>query len=202
MNTNELQLLRAAKAGDENAWRQLLHIFDFALKRFVNQSVRFGRDEDDAWSRCHEAFVRCVRAFDESKGLKFSTLLFTCLTNATAAAMRRGPIYLPVCAYKTDPDAYRAAVQVRSMDARNRKTGRTMHNRIGQAGESYSDLRERLAAALEQLPSRDRSVVTMRLQGLKYREIGDLQGTSSQRAAQIENRAHRTLRALLGEDAL
>lgn len=202
MNAEELSLIRSAKAGDDDAWRELLATFELALQKFVNQAVRFGRDEDDAWSRCHEVFVRCVRTFDETRGLKFSTLVFTALARVPAAAMQRGGIHVPVSAHRTHPAACRAARRSRSMDARSPRTRKSLHDCIGCDGQEYSDLPEIVSAAVDQLRDRDRTIVRLRMSGFSHKEIGALEDISQQRSFQIEARAHRQLRDMLEGVAL
>ena len=202
MNDPALQFVLAAKAGDERAWRDLLAMFEPAMRKYVNRSVYVGRDEDDAWSLCHEILIRCVRTFDPRRRIRFCTLLFHGLSNVPLGAMQRGPIHVPASAYRTNPEHDRRAKRVLSLDARNSKARRSLHERIGRDGEAYSDLREVVQSAVSQLQDRDRRIVRMRLSGFSHKEIAELEGCTPQRSFQIESRAHRTLRELLAEAPL
>lgn len=202
MNDPALKIVRAARAGDESAWRELLEMFRLAMQKYVNQAVFVGRDEDDAWSRCHEIVLRCVRTFDENRRLKFGTLLFTALSHVPMEAMQRGPIHVPHSAYRTHPEYDRRAKQVRSLDARNPRTKRTMHDRLGRPDAGYSDLPEIVSAAVSRLKEIDRRVIRLRMSGFSHKEIGELEGFTQQRSFQIETRAHRALRELLVEAPL
>lgn len=202
MNDPALKLVMAAKAGDEHAWVELLAMFERAMQKYVNRAVYVGRDEDDAWSQCHEIIIRCVRTFDPRRRIKFCTLLFGSLARVPMGAMQRGPIHIPHSGYRTSPEHNRRAKRVLRMDACNSKVRRSIHERIGSASESYSDLPETVSAAVDRLPARDRRIIQLRMSGFKHKEIGQREGCTPQRIAQIEDRAHRTLREMLEGVAL
>lgn len=63
----------------------------------------------------------------------------------------------------------------------------------------HSSEMDDLRAALEQLPSRQRDIVELRISGLSMREIAEIQGTSEDAVKTAQSRAFRTLRSLLRE---
>lgn len=62
------------------------------------------------------------------------------------------------------------------------------------------DRLERLTAALEALPERDRAILLMRSEGFKHREIADAIGTTTGSIGTMAARALDRLSALLGPD--
>ncbi len=64
-----------------------------------------------------------------------------------------------------------------------------------------SELKARLAAALEQLPDRMRQCLLFRYQGYKYREIAEAQGVTVTTVKKQVSQGHKRLRPILGRFA-
>lgn len=186
----------AAKRGDESGWIALLEMFQPAMQKMVNRAVRYGRDEDDAWSCCHEALVNCVRLFEVHRGTRFMTYLYTALEKVPFNAFRSGAYRVPDYAAKKDrAESFRASC-ARSLNAAD-KDGRTLMDAIGEWDKECSDDID-LQEHIGRMSKRDQTVLSLRLDGMRYADIARKLRRSQQSVQQQEQRAIRRLRKAMG----
>lgn len=99
MTSHEHNLILAAKAGDESAWRELLLRYRGFMARAVKMAIRKRRDRDDAWSWALEFLMRCVRKFDPQHPSHsgFGHYLYRSLMfGVPKESLVRGAIHVPV----------------------------------------------------------------------------------------------------------
>lgn len=175
------ELMRAVQAGDEAAFRLLYRRYERRLLAFL---VPYVGDPGLAEDLLQEAFLRVFRgrAAYEPRGA-FRTWLFAIARNLALDHLRRrrgspeGPPLLQEQGVAgTDP----GSVPDPAPDALGVLAGR----------KAAAALR----AALLDLPEADRAVILLsRLEGLRYREIAEVLGSSE---GAVKVRAHRALLAL------
>lgn len=161
-------LLHRFHDGDAEAFAVLLGRYERPLYNFILRSVR-RRDRAD--ELLQEAFLKVIQRSAEFKGhSKFSTWLYTitrnlCIDHSRKMVFRRHR--------SLDAPAPRAG-----SDPGPTLLDRTAGNdpRVDRQAIS-SDLRERIAAAVEELPDDQREVFLLRqVQGMPFRDIAEVVG--------------------------
>ena len=176
---DEAHLVRLAQAGDKDAFQELVRrhqhgVFTLAL-RLVN-------DREQAADVAQDAFIRAWRGLPQFRGdAAFKTWIHRITVNAAWTLKKRAKRHL---ASPLD-DAPPLADQTLSGD-------------LERAGENL-ELRERLRAALDQLPRPQRTVVVLKdLYGWSHGEIAEALGISISATKVRLHRAHHRLRDHLG----
>lgn len=154
---DENGLIERARAGDREAFGQLVRLHRDAVYRFA---ARWLSDPEQALDVAQDVFVRAYDGLKNYRGdSRFRTWLFSITLNAARSAARRtkrrGEVRLDTGAefadLRTPPDA-RAA-----------------------RAEAYA----RAARALAGLPEKQRGAVTLRIyEGLSFKEVGEIIGCS------------------------
>ncbi|WP_029419923.1 RNA polymerase sigma factor [Alicyclobacillus macrosporangiidus] len=152
MNDEHWQWIRAAQAGDQEAFAHLVHSYKDYLFRTAYAILR---DHGEAEDVVQEAFVK---AFLSLSGLKderaFPTWITTITTRLALDSIRR-----------RRPD-----VSLGDSEA-------VPHRDRGAVPASVAELRLDLAAALAKLSPEHRAVIALReIQGFDYREIAEILG--------------------------
>jgi RNA polymerase sigma-70 factor (ECF subfamily) len=179
--SSEHELIRRARAGDEDAFAELVVMH---ADRVYGALRRFGLDPDEADEVAQEVFVRAWRGlarFEERS--QFSTWLYRIAFNE---AQRRLSRRRPARA-EPDPDREDPIVSVSESPE------------LGPEGQALDrELERTLERALEQLPADWRAAVTLRdVMGLSTRDAAEVAGVGE---AAFKSRLHRgrmQLRALL-----
>ena len=183
----EQELIARAKAGDDEAFAQLMRDNE---KRIYNLTLRMTENPEDAMDLAQEAFLNAWRGLKFFKGdSAFSTWVYRLASNACIDHLRRKKrrqdIDLPMPADEEDdsqPDIPDERFQPEQELERQ-------------------ELRRAVANGLEQLSDEHRQVLVMReINGLSYQEIADVldleAGTVKSRIA----RARNSLRKILLEN--
>lgn len=154
---DENGLIERARAGDREAFGQLVRLHRDAVYRFA---ARWLADPDQALDVAQDVFVRAFDGLKNYRGdSRFRTWLFSIALNAARSAARRqkrrGEVRLDTGAdfpdLHTPPDA-----------------------RVARA-EAFA----RAASALADLPEKQRGAVSLRIyEGLSFKEIGEIIGCS------------------------
>ncbi len=186
---DETALIRAAQAGDERAFEELVRMHDQAVLRLAMNLLR---SPDDARDVYQEAFLRVFRNLKSFRfDCSFHTWLYRIVTNLCLDAMRRK--------------------KVRREEAAVAEAGGAVVDRIERFEEQRAhgdpqrallsaELRERIGEALGGLTPRERMVFEMRhYQGLRLRTIGETLGASEEAAKNCLFRATQKMRAALGD---
>ena len=175
MPQSEADLIAAAQAGDREAFDDLVRA---TYADTYTLAYRLTGNEEDARDVSQEAYLRAYRAIDRFRGdAQFSTWMYRITANCAATYLGRRSRHrhdvlddtVPVADPRTDHDP-----QLRA-DA--------------------SDLRNRLARALDDLPPRLRSVVVLRdIYDLPHESIAAELGISESAANVRLHRARNKLR--------
>jgi RNA polymerase sigma-70 factor (ECF subfamily) len=189
--SDDHQLVRRLRAGDEAAFMELVSMYDLPLRRLARTFVRTDALADDVVQETWLAVISGIDRFEERSSLK--TWLFRILANRARTRAVREARQVPFSSLEggedgpsVDPDAFAA-------DGAWAQPPEQPDERL-LAGE----LRGRLSAAIEMLPEQQRTVITLRdVVGLDGPEVADLLGISEGNQRVILHRARSRVRAEL-----
>jgi RNA polymerase sigma-70 factor, ECF subfamily len=169
-----VELIRRTKAGDTEAFGQLVAKYRNKIFTFVYGMVR---NEHDAWDIAQEAFLTAWRSSNRFEGRSsFYTWLHTLTMNVTISFLRRNGHRKEVELNETIPSALPGA------DADYHRT----------------EIRERVNAATTKLSAEQRTVLVLKeLEGLEYHEIAELLNRPTGTVMSRLFYARRNLRSLL-----
>jgi RNA polymerase sigma-70 factor, ECF subfamily len=182
MPTSEHELIRNARAGDQDAFAELVAIH---ADRVYGALRRFGLDPSEADEVAQEVFLRAWRGLPRfEERARFSTWLYRIAFNE---AQRRLSRREPPRAEPHPPDRDDPILSVPESP------------RLGPEAQAMDrELEQALERALAQLPAEWRAAVVLRdIEGLSTKEAADIVGV---RQAAFKSRLHRgrmQLRALL-----
>ena len=186
---DEAALIRAAQAGNAEAFERLVQTYDQSVLRLAMNLLRSADDASDIYQ---EAFLRVYKNLHSFRfDCSFHTWLYRIVTNLCLDYLRKKkvrkqePVTLdtedgPVDRLANLPDEHFSGDPQRSLLSQ--------------------ELRERIESTLATLTPRERMVFEMRhYQGLRLRAIGDVLGTSEEAAKNCLFRATQKMRAALGD---
>jgi RNA polymerase sigma-70 factor (ECF subfamily) len=166
MEADDLALVSRARAGEEEAFRALVVRYQ---RKVYAVALGIVRDPDLAWDVAQEAFVRVHAHIAEFKGdSAFSTWVFRIVTHLAIDSVRRER-----AAQKDDLDEVREA----DLDGAGEGILSTGLGNDPQASVLRKELLEKIAAALETLPEKHRTILVLReIEGLSYEELAERLG--------------------------
>jgi len=185
---DEEALIRAAQAGDHDAFERLVRQYDSAVLRLAMNVLR---SEDDAYDVYQEAFLRVFRNLGTFRfDCSFQTWLYRIVSNLCVDFLRRKRVR------RTEP------AMIESEDGTVDRLASVPDLR-GESDPQRSllsrELSERIQTVLVGLTARERMVFELRhFEGLRLKEIGETLGTSEEAAKNCLFRATRKLRSALG----
>ncbi|HVT93230.1 MAG TPA: sigma-70 family RNA polymerase sigma factor [Bryobacteraceae bacterium] len=185
----ESALIRAAQAGDERAFEELVRLYDQSVLRLAMNLLRSPEDANDIYQ---EAFLRVYRNLHSFRfDCSFHTWLYRIVTNLCLDALRKRKVR------REEPAQFATADGV--LDRMDTIEDERAHGNP-QRNLMSVELKERIQAILEGLTPRERMVFEMRhYQGLRLRAIGEVLGTSEEAAKNCLFRATQKMRAALGD---
>jgi RNA polymerase sigma-70 factor (ECF subfamily) len=188
---DEAALIRAAQAGDEHAFEQLVHSYDQAVLRLAFNLLRSQEDARDVYQ---EAFLRVHRNLHNFRfDCSFHTWLYRIVTNLCLDLLRKRKVRKEESAVADGDEGPRDRIAAIPETGVTGNPERTLLSR---------ELRRRMEEGLAQLTPRERTVFELRhYQGLRLRAIGEILGTSEEAAKNCLFRATQKMRATLGEYA-
>jgi RNA polymerase sigma-70 factor (ECF subfamily) len=189
VSTDEPALIRAAQAGDQDAFAQLVRAYDQSVLRLAMNLLR---SPDDAQDVYQEAFLRVYRNLHAFRfDCSFHTWLYRIVTNLCLDHMRKRKTRREEPAALTTADG---ALDRMETVAEERVDG-------DPARHLYSgQLRRRIKEVLQELTPRERMVFELRhYQGLRLRAIGEMLGTTEEAAKNCLFRATQKMRVALGD---
>jgi RNA polymerase sigma-70 factor, ECF subfamily len=157
------ELVERGRSGDDSALSLLVRRHHGAAYRVALSLVK---DDDAAQDVAQDAFLKAFRALDNFRGdASFRTWLLTIAANEARGALRRGVRRREIALDDVEP--------VRSGDMSPAETA------------VVSDESARARRMMEELPEKQRMSVSLRIdEGLSFREIGEVIG-SSEGAARV-----------------
>jgi RNA polymerase sigma-70 factor (ECF subfamily) len=189
LKMDETALIKAAQAGDQDAFGQLVRAYDQSVLRLAMNLLRSPEDAQDVYQ---EAFLRVYRNLNNFRfDCSFHTWLYRIVTNLCLDQMRRRkvrreePTVIPTSEGVLDRVDAVADQRADGDPQRNLYSGQ---------------IRKKIKEVLSGLTPRERMVFEMRhYQGLRLRNIGEMLGTTEEAAKNCLFRANQKMRAALGE---
>ncbi len=178
----ELELVRRSKAGDEQAFEQLVLIYE---KKIYSMGLRYTGSSQDALDICQEVFLRLFRFIGQfNENSRFSTWVYRISANVCKDAVSHRHADAMPLGRDTDDEQY--SIEISDLRYSPEKQFDTI------------ELRDTIADGIMSLPQKYREIVIMRdINGLTYSEIGEAlsieEGTVKSRLA----RAREQLRTFL-----
>ncbi|HEY8350494.1 MAG TPA: sigma-70 family RNA polymerase sigma factor [Clostridia bacterium] len=185
MDQNERLLISKAKAGDVEAFEQLIEAYQ---KKVYNLALRMTGNQDDAADLAQEAFIRVFRSISGFKEQSsFSTWVYRITTNVCLDEIRkrknRKVISIDEEIHMDDGDIKRQVISEEPLP-----------DELAEREE----LRSIVNAAINSLPEDQRIVLTLRdLNGLSYDEIAKILDCPGGTVKSRINRARQALRNVL-----
>jgi RNA polymerase sigma-70 factor (ECF subfamily) len=157
---DENELVKLASKGDEQAFEQLVKIYE---KRVYTMALRLVGNADDAFDIAQEAFIRVYRSLSGFKGeAKFSTWIYRIVSNLCIDFNRRTKRFRQVPLEYSDEDE---SFEISIPDDRYDPERELERSEITRAVES----------ALESLTPEHKEIFILReLNGMSYAEIADI----------------------------
>ncbi len=186
---DESALIRAAQAGDQDAFEQLVRAYDQSVLRLALNLLRSPEDARDVYQ---EAFLRVYKSLHTFRfDCSFHTWLYRIVTNLCLDLLRKRKVRKEEATVLATPDG-----DVDRMDVVREQRVEGDPQR-----ELFSrQLHSRIQEVLGGLTPRERLVFEMRhYQGLRLRAIGDVLGTTEEAAKNCLFRATQKMRAALGD---
>jgi len=182
-------LIRADQRGDQDAFEQLVRVYDQSVLRLAMNLLRSPEDARDVYQ---EAFLRVYRNLHAFRfDCAFHTWLYRIVTNICLDQLRKRKVR------KEEPSVIETSDgPIDRMDALEEEAAmsdpeRTLWNR---------QLKEKIEGALGDLTPRERLVFELRhYQGLRLRNIGEVLGTTEEAAKNCLFRATQKMRTVLGD---
>ena len=197
MPTDDLTLVRRARAGDQRAFGLLVERYQ---KKVYAVALGMVKDAEEAMDVSQEAFVKVHRYLDRFKGdSSFYTWLYRITTNTCIDVLRRRGVN------SSDSVEYDDTVEMDLAEANLGLLGsqldvspsRTLLRR---------ELGEKLEEALAQLPEKHRAILLLReLEGMSYEDLSRTleipKGTVMSRLFHARAKVQRLLADYLGDEA-
>src|SRR5436305_14951397 len=182
-------LIRAAQAGDQDAFEQLVRTYDQSVLRLAMNLLRSPEDARDVYQ---EAFLRVYRNLHTFRfDCSFHTWLYRIVTNLCLDHLRKRKVRREE---STVVETTEGPLNRMDSVAEERVQGDPQRNLLSR------ELRSRIERVLGELTPRERMVFELRhYQGLRLRAIGDMLGTSEEAAKNCLFRATQKMRVALGD---
>lgn len=186
---DEAATIRAAQAGDAEAFERLVRSYDQQVLRLAMNLLR---NPDDARDVYQETFLRVFRNLGNFRfDCNFSTWLYRIATNLCLDLLRKRKVR------RTEPAAVETEEGV--LD-RLETVPEARPAGDPQRAAMNRELRSSIEQALADLTPRERMVFELRhYQGMRLKEIGEALGSSEEAAKNCLFRATQKMRQALGE---
>jgi RNA polymerase sigma-70 factor (ECF subfamily) len=189
MNPQVDSLIRAAQRGDQDAFEQLVRVYDQSVLRLAMNLLRSPEDARDVYQ---EAFLRVYRNLHAFRfDCSFHTWLYRIVTNICLDQLRKRKVRKEEAAVVETSEGPVDRMDLFEEENAAADPERTTWNR---------QLGQRIESALGDLTPRERMVFELRhYQGLRLRAIGDMLGTTEEAAKNCLFRATQKMRGVLGD---
>jgi RNA polymerase sigma-70 factor (ECF subfamily) len=188
---DESALIRAAQAGDHDAFERLVRVYDQSVLRLAMNLLRSPEDARDVYQ---EAFLRVYKNLDKFRfDCSFHTWLYRIVTNLCLDQMRKRKVRREESSVMVAPGNDAPVDRIDSVVEQRVDGDPQRHLFSGQ-------LRKRMKEVLEQLTPRERMVFELRhYEGLRLKRIGEMLGTTEEAAKNCLFRATQKMRVALGD---
>jgi RNA polymerase sigma-70 factor (ECF subfamily) len=188
---DESALIRAAQAGDHDAFERLVRVYDQSVLRLAMNLLRSPEDARDVYQ---EAFLRVYRNLDKFRfDCSFHTWLYRIVTNLCLDQMRKRKVRREESSVMVTSGSDTPVDRIDSVVEQRVDGDPQRHLFSGQ-------LRKRVKEVLEQLTPRERMVFELRhYEGLRLKRIGEMLGTTEEAAKNCLFRATQKMRVALGD---
>jgi RNA polymerase sigma-70 factor, ECF subfamily len=186
---SETALIRAAQAGDAEAFEQLVRKYDQSVLKLALNVLRSPEDARDVYQ---EAFLRVFRNLHTFRfDCSFHTWLYRIVSNLCLDQLRKRKVR------KEEP----AAIATRDGDMDRLEMVAEERAEVDPQRRLMSaELKARINEVLGGLSARERMVFEMRhFQGMRLRAIGEALNTTEEAAKNCLFRATQKMRAALGD---
>jgi RNA polymerase sigma-70 factor (ECF subfamily) len=186
---DEAALIRAAQAGDQYAFEQLVQAYDQGVLRLAFNLLR---STDDASDIYQEAFLRVYKNLHTFRfDCTFHTWLYRIVTNLCLDHLRKRKVRREEPTTVDTSDGPVDRMEIVTEDRAEGDPQRKLFSR---------QLSSRIRTALSELTPRERMVFEMRhYQGMRLRAIGEVLGTTEEAAKNCLFRATQKMRVALGD---
>lgn len=189
LQADETALIRAAQQGDQDAFEQLVRVYDQAVLKLAMNLLRSPEDARDVYQ---EAFLRVFRNLNNFRfDCSFHTWLYRIVANLCLDQMRKRKVRREEPSVLSGNDGTLDRMDTLAEERVDGDPSRHLFS---------GQLRARIKTVLEGMTPRERMVFELRhYQGLRLRRIGEILGTSEEAAKNCLFRATQKMRAALGD---
>ncbi|WP_228486452.1 RNA polymerase sigma factor [Paludibaculum fermentans] len=186
---DEAALIRAAQAGDQDAFEHLVRNYDQNVLRLAMNLLR---SPEDAYDVYQEAFLRVYRNLQSFRfDCSFHTWLYRIVTNLCLDHLRKKKVRKTESTIMETEDGPLDRLDSLPEQRAHGDPQRSLLSR---------ELRGKIEEALTGMTARERMVFEMRhYQGMRLRAIGEALGTTEEAAKNCLFRATQKMRSALGE---
>jgi len=186
---DEPSLIRAAQAGNANAFEQLVRHYDQSVLRLAHNLLRVQEDARDVYQ---EAFLRVYRNLPNFRfDCSFSTWLYRIVTNLCLDQIRKRKVRKEESPAVNTHDGEIDRFQFVAEDRADVNPQRQLMS---------TEVNARVQEVLSRLTARERLVFEMRhFQGMRLRSIGEALGVSEEAAKNCLFRATQKMRTALAD---
>ena len=186
---DEAALIRAAQAGDHDAFERLVRNYDQSVLKLAMNLLR---SPDDAYDIYQEAFLRVYKNINSFRfDCSFHTWLYRIVTNLCLDQLRKRKVHKTESSIIDTPEG---AVDRLESTPESRPLSDPQRSLLS------TEIKNRIEATLSGMSARERVVFEMRhYQGMRLRAIGDVLGTSEEAAKNCLFRATQKMRTALGD---
>lgn len=186
---DEAALIRAAQAGDQEAFESLVQTYDQQVLRLAFNLLRSSEEVYDIYQ---EAFLRVHKNLGKFRfDCSFHTWLYRIVTNLCLDALRKKKVRKEEQAVIETSEGPKDRLEMAPERRAQLDPQRKLLSR---------ELRERIEGVLSEFTPRERMVFEMRhYQGMRLRAIGESLGTTEEAAKNCLFRATQKMRAALGD---
>ncbi|MBI5086281.1 MAG: RNA polymerase sigma factor [Acidobacteria bacterium] len=185
---DEEALIRAAQAGDHDAFERLVRTYDQSVLRLAMNLLR---SPEDAYDIYQEAFLRVYKNLQNFRfDCSFHTWLYRIVTNLCLDHMRKRKVRRTE---STVVETGAGTVDLLDSVAEERAHGDPQRALLSR------ELKGKIEETLGGMTARERMVFEMRhYQGMRLRAIGEVLGTTEEAAKNCLFRATQKMRSALG----
>ncbi len=169
---DEAALIRAAQAGDHDAFERLVRNYDQSVLKLAMNLLR---SPEDAYDIYQEAFLRVYKNINSFRfDCSFHTWLYRIVTNLCLDQLRKRKVHKTESSIIDTPEG--------TVD-RLESTPESRPHSDPQRSLLSAEIKTKIEATLAGMSARERVVFEMRhYQGMRLRAIGDVLGTSEEAA--------------------